>query len=107
MLVEYERAEAHVAKFECDAEEAERFTAIADSGDSVKALRELGRWAEARRVVINAITVAMVSDSMHHLFEALRCMERRKVIVAFNLLRKPLTDIPRLIDKPKNLIAKL
>ena len=34
----------------------------------------------------------MVSDCLHHLYEALCCMEKRKVIVAHNLLRKPLTD---------------
>ena len=33
-----------------------------------------------------------MSDCLHHIYEALRCMERRKVVVAFNLLRKPLTD---------------
>lgn len=34
----------------------------------------------------------MVSDCLHHLYEALRCFEKRKFVVAFNLLRKPLKD---------------
>ena len=34
----------------------------------------------------------MVSDCLHHVYKALRCLEKRKVIVALNLLRKPLTD---------------
>jgi hypothetical protein len=36
--------------------------------------------------------MAMVSDCLHHIYEALRCLEKRKTIVALNLLRKPLTD---------------
>ena len=36
--------------------------------------------------------MAMVSDCLHHVYEALRCFEKRKVIVGFNLLRKPLTE---------------
>lgn len=51
-----------------------------------------GYEAEARKVVLNQITMAMVSDCLHHIYEALRCLEKRKVIVALNLLRKPLTD---------------
>jgi hypothetical protein len=93
MLVEYEQANAHHVRFKFrDAREASQFEVIADAEDAVTALRKLGRLEEARRVVINTITFGMVSDCMHHIFEALRCMERRKVIVAFNLLRKPLTD---------------
>jgi DNA-directed RNA polymerase subunit RPC12/RpoP len=36
--------------------------------------------------------MAMVSDCLHHIFEGLRCFEKRKFVVAFNLLRKPLKD---------------
>ncbi|HVY14151.1 MAG TPA: hypothetical protein VHB27_02905, partial [Rhodopila sp.] len=93
MLVEYEQAKAHLVNFKfVNAKEAAQFEAIADAEDSVTALRKLGRLKEARRVVINTTTLGMVSDCIHHIFEALRCMERRKVIVTFNLLRKPLTD---------------
>jgi hypothetical protein len=93
MLVEYEQSKAHLVEFTFrNAEEAAEFQAIADAEDAVAALRKLGRLEEARRVVINTIILGMVSDCMHHVFEALRCMERRKVVVAFNLLRKPLTD---------------
>jgi hypothetical protein len=34
----------------------------------------------------------MVSDCLHHIYEGLRCFEKRKIVVAFNLLRKPLKD---------------
>ena len=55
-------------------------------------MRELGLHSEARRVVMNQITMAMVSDCAHHIYEALRCFEKRKFIPGFNLLRKPLLD---------------
>ena len=34
----------------------------------------------------------MISDCLHHVYEALRCFEKRKYIVGFNLLRKPLKE---------------
>jgi hypothetical protein len=58
----------------------------------VHALRDTGHTDAARRVVLNVTTIAMVSDTLHHLFEALHCLEKRKAVVALNLLRKPLMD---------------
>ena len=55
-------------------------------------MRAAGYESETRRVILNQITMAMVSDCLHHIYEALRCLEKRKIIVALNLLRKPLTD---------------
>lgn len=93
MLTEYETARAHLVRFNFrDAREANEFERLGNQVGSAEALKRLGRVAEARRVAINAITIGMVSDCLHHIYEALRCMERRKVVVAFNLLRKPLTD---------------
>ncbi len=93
MLVEYEEEEAHFVsiKFAND-EDALRFRKQADAGDVLSAMRASGYEPEARRLILNQITMAMVSDCAHHIYEALRCLEKRKVIVAFNLLRKPLTD---------------
>lgn len=55
-------------------------------------LRQTGYSGEAKRVVVNTVILAMVSDCLHHIYEALRCMEKRKVVVAHNLFRKPLMD---------------
>ena len=60
--------------------------------DSIEALNKIGRSDESRRVIINTITMAMVSDCLHHIYEALICFEKRKFVVGFNLLRKPLLD---------------
>lgn len=93
ILVEYEGAEAHVVSFKFHNKfEAEKFNEHAAKEDPIAAMRAGGYEAEARRVILNQITMAMVSDCLHHIYEALRCLEKRKVIVALNLLRKPLTD---------------
>jgi hypothetical protein len=93
MLQEYEKAEAHLVGYQFqDEAEVAQFQAIADSESAVAGLLAIGRLDEARRVALNTITVAMVSDCMHHVFEALSCMERRKFVVALNVFRKPLLD---------------
>lgn len=92
LLAEYEAARAHIVtvKFRSKIENR-NFSKIARTSP-IEAMRATGYPDEARRVILNTITMAMVSDCLHHLYEALRCMEKRKVIVAHNLLRKPLTD---------------
>lgn len=93
LLVEYEAAEAHVVSVHFRNEaEANAFNDYANKEGAISAMRVGGYKAEARRVILNQITIAMVSDCQHHIYEALRCLEKRKVIVALNLLRKPLTD---------------
>jgi len=93
MLVEYEGAEAHNVEFNFSSvQERKRFEALAKTSDPVSVLRALGRDSEARRVVLNAITMAMVSDCGHHIYEALRCFEKAKVVPGFTLLRKPILD---------------
>lgn len=93
LLVEYEGARANVVsvKFRGKAD-AKAFNERAEIDDPITAMRAGGYEVEARKVILNQITMAMVSDCQHHIYEALRCLEKRKVIVALNLLRKPLTD---------------
>jgi hypothetical protein len=93
ILVEYEVAQAHVVtvKFR-NKTELRLFNERADKEDPITAMRAGGYETQARRVILNKITMALVSDCQHHIYEPLRCLEKRKVIVALNLLRKPLTD---------------
>lgn len=93
LLAQYEAARAHIVttKFKNRAD-AKTFQKLAKETDAVSAMREIGYSADARRVVLNAITMAMVSDCLHHIYEALHCFEKRKSVVALNLLRKPLID---------------
>jgi hypothetical protein len=91
-LVEYEKAKAHFVNVKFPSElTGRRFKEIAAT-DPIQALRATGFPEEARRAILNQITMGMVSDCLHHLYEALRCFEKRKFVVAFNLLRKPLKD---------------
>jgi hypothetical protein len=93
MLVEYEAADAPTVSFAFASKtQARRFEALAKKLDTLTAMRELGLHSEARRVVLNHITMAMVSDCAHHIYESLRCFEKRKFVPGFNLLRKPLLD---------------
>lgn len=92
LLAQYEAASAHTVKIKFkNKAEAKRFAELAED-NAIDALRGTGYPEEARRVILNTITMAMVSDTLHHLFEGLKCLEKRKTVVALNLLRKPLTD---------------
>jgi len=92
MLTEYEAAKAHLVTVRFRSKvQAARFAEMAKT-DRVGALAATGYPKQARRVILNAVTMAMVSDCMHHLYEALRCLEKRKVVVAMNLMRKPFLD---------------
>jgi hypothetical protein len=93
LLVEYEGARAHFVNFEFNNKaEAKAYRKLEKATDVLTAMRVSGYAAQARRLIMNQITMAMASDCLHHIYEALRCLEKRKVIVALNLLRKPLTD---------------
>jgi hypothetical protein len=92
LLVEYEEVEAHTVSVTfADKRKATNFEKLAKEG-AIEAMHSTGYAEEARKVVLNTIKMAMVSDSLHHLYEALQCLEKRKFVVAFNLLRKPLMD---------------
>ena len=92
-LAEYEGAGAHreTIRFE-NTDEFVRFEELAASDDAITALRKLGYHHASKRVVLNTISIAMISDCLHHVYEALACFEKRKCIVGFNLLRKPLKE---------------
>lgn len=93
ILLEYESARAHAVNVKFRNErDSKIFSTKLAKRDPIAMMRSLGYEIEARKVVLNQITMAMVSDCLHHIFEALKCLEKRKVVVAFNLLRKPLTD---------------
>lgn len=93
ILVEYERAEAHNIRIQFhDKAAAVEFERLCDEQDTIAALRITGRDIVAQRVILNQLTMALVADCMHHIYEALHCLEKRKIVVALNLLRKPLTD---------------
>lgn len=93
LLREYEEAEAHHVslKFRNEKEKAE-FLYIADTQDPITAMKAIGRHQEAQKCEINTIIIGLTSDYLHHVYESLICFEKRKFIVGFNVLRKPLKD---------------
>ncbi len=92
LLRQYEEANAHSVEVEFPSEtEAKEFARMLKNGP-FSAFRATSYSVEVKRVVLNSITMGMVSDCLAHLFEALKCFEKRKYIVALNLLRKPLMD---------------
>ena len=71
-----------------DEEEARR---CKDSDNVLQFLKDAGREDDLRKVVVNHVAVPLYADMLHFIYEALSCVERRKLAVAFALLRKPLT----------------
>jgi hypothetical protein len=68
MLVEYQEAEAHLVEFQVhDEAEIVTFQTAAENKSPIEGLRAIGRLDEARRVILNSITVALVSDCLHHI----------------------------------------
>jgi hypothetical protein len=65
---------------------------LASGLNIVDALRKTGRKSDEEHAILLAFWPAIISDALLHIFEALSCFERRKQIVALNLLRKPLLD---------------
>ena len=92
-LVEYENSKAHIETIRFRKKsDGPMFEKIATTTDTIGALRELGYHREAKKVIMNTIAMAMISDCMHHVYESLICFEKRKTVVGFNILRKPLKE---------------
>lgn len=58
----------------------------------IEGLEEIGQEDKAKEIVSNRVTVALFSDLLHFVYEALRTLEKRKFTVTFALLRKPLRE---------------
>ena len=90
LLVEGERRDVGRVVFSLQSEEDRRQLESAVS--PIDYLLATGKDELAQRVVKNAVTVALFSDFLHFIYEALRALEKRKFAVAFTLLRKPLRE---------------
>lgn len=58
--------------------------------DPIGYFLDRGKVDVARRIALNRVTPALFSDFLHFIYESLSCLERRKFVVAFALLRKPM-----------------
>ena len=90
LLVQMEIQKAGHIKFEIESEEDQR---LLESGIHIlDFLNKSGRSDLERRAVVNHVCNALFSDILHFVYEALRCLEKRKFTVALSLLRKPLKE---------------
>jgi len=91
LLQQAEMNRLHHIKIELrDESESEFFSS--PSADVFEFFEKFGRTEEKERLVRNHLCIALFSDMLHFIFEFLTCLERRKVTVAYCLLRKPLRE---------------
>jgi len=60
--------------------------------DGIDLLRRIGRDADARNLMINECVLALISDGLQFVCEALFSYEKGKIAVSLNLLRKPMKE---------------
>lgn len=89
LLVQMEKSRAGDVRFDLAEGERER---LENSPHVLDFLAESGRGEIERRIVVNHIAIALYSDMLHFVYEALRALEKRKFAVAFSLLRKPFKE---------------
>ncbi len=82
---------AHVSIKFSSVQQAKEFETHAD-GDPITCLQRLGFHDDVKRISINQLCLALFSDMLHFIHEALKALEKRKTTVAFALLRKPLRE---------------
>jgi len=90
LLVKMENEKAGHISFEIKSEEERRL--LASGIHILDFLDQSGRSELERRAVINHVCNALFADMLHFIYEALRCLEKRKFTVAFSLLRKPFKE---------------
>jgi len=90
LLVQMELQKAGHIQFEIKTEEDKQ---LLESGVHIlDFLEKSGRGDLERRAVVNHVCIALFSDMLHFIYEALRCLEKRKFTVALSLLRKPIKE---------------
>lgn len=90
LLVQMEIQEAGHIELEIESEEDQRL--LASGIHILDFLNKSGRNDLERRAVVNHVCNALFADILHFVYEALRCLEKRKFTVALSLLRKPLKE---------------
>lgn len=70
----------------------EESKAFAESDDTLTFLLQSGYADAHKRIVLNKVTMALFSDFLHFIYEALVTFEKKKFAVSMSLLRKPLRE---------------
>lgn len=90
LLVQMEIQKAGHIHFEIESEEDQQL--LASGIHILDFLEKSGRGDLERRAVVNHVCNALFADMLHFIYEALRCLEKRKFAVALSLLRKPFKE---------------
>ena len=90
LLIQMELQKVGHIQFEIDSDEDTKL--LASGIHILDFLEKSGRGELERRLVINQVCNALFADMLHFIYEALRCLEKRKFTVAFTLLRKPFKE---------------
>ncbi|MFZ0943437.1 MAG: hypothetical protein WB930_12630 [Syntrophobacteraceae bacterium] len=92
LLVEYESSGAHEWVSEAFKRVKADLGVDADGIDMLSFMKEHNLIEPYRHHLISHLVLALTSDMLHFLYEALSCFEKRKFSVAYSLLRKPLKE---------------
>ncbi len=90
LLVEMSEFRKNAVSFKFENEEERAL--FLESSNPFDFLEKVGRADLERRIAINTIGLALYSDALHFLYEALIALEKRKFSVSLALLRKPLKE---------------
>jgi len=92
LLIEYESSGAHNWVTEAFRSVAAERGVEGDEIDMLSFMKEHNLVEPYRHHLVSHLVLALTSDLLHFLYEALSCFEKRKFSVAFSLLRKPFKE---------------
>lgn len=92
MLIDYESSGAHNWVTDAFRKVMSEKGVPEQESDVLSFLRENNLTELYRHHLISHLVMALTGDMLHFLYEALKCLEKRKFSVAFSLLRKPLKE---------------
>jgi hypothetical protein len=92
LLIEYESSGAHNWVTEAFHKVLAEHDVDDGEIDMLSFMKEHNLIEPYRHHLVSHLVLALTSDMLHFLYEALTCFEKRKFAVAFSLLRKPLKE---------------
>lgn len=92
LLREYSQIGPHLGVQQILAEKLKARGAYPERADLLTLLQASGHKTAYRHLVISHLVLGLTSDMLNFLYEGLICLEKRKIVVALSLIRKPLKD---------------
>lgn len=92
MLKQYAQHGPHQNVMKLFAEELDKHGLLKPGADLLTEMKKVGLISAYKHQVLSHLVLGLMSDLLHFLHEGLRCMEKRKFVVALSNFRKPLKD---------------